>query len=682
MANTARSMIEKARTQLGYREGPNNRTKYPAEVPGLAWAQAQPWCQTWVSWLAVKTGNTDAIPLTASCLACTSWFKQRKQFHRSGPRPGDLVMYGPSGGTHVDLVTEVSGSRIRVIGGNTGGSYNGAYYNGNGVYEKWTEISNPRIHGFARPKYKTAAPGDQTTVLPGAGGGQKPPATKGKITVKKGMTLLGICALLGVTLGELLTANPQVKNPDLIREGQELNIPDKKGTPAPKPTSATPRPAVPEPDKKKAAAPEAPARTQQNPAVKPEASRADRADRPTTRYTVQRGDTLSGIAVKHGITLAALLDLNADRWPDPDLIHSGQHVYLPGDVRVPVTVNKGTIPCSCKANTAPKPVKPVQPAPPSPTTPTPQAGAVTLSEVMPLKPPVVQKGWDRVLTAAELANARVIYDQALIAFGGQDGPRAAVIGIATAYQESRLQNLPGGHLDSAGLFQQRPSMGWGTLAQVTDPVYAATKFFTTMKQTAPGWKSMHLWEASHKVQQSGSPMAPAAFELASAKLVVQFSGGSTGRHAKPYDPTKDQSTAPAPQTSTEAKPSTTGWVMPVRAEPGTPFGAKGTMWASGQHTGTDFPAPEGAPVVAAGAGRVVEAGWADAYGQSIVIEHDGGVRTRYAHLSAIGVSAGQTVQAGAPIGNVGSTGNSTGPHLHLEFIVNGVQVDPMTYLRG
>ncbi|MEU9603719.1 peptidoglycan DD-metalloendopeptidase family protein [Streptomyces sp. NPDC048057] len=670
-------MIERARTQLGYREGPNNRTKYPAEVPGLGWAQNQPWCQTWISWLAVKTGNTDVIPLTASCLACTSYFKQRKQFHRS-PRPGDLVMYGPSGGTHVDLVTEVSGNRIRVIGGNTGGTFGGAYYNGNGVYEKWTEVSNPKIHGFARPSYKTA-PNDQTTVLPGVGGGQKPPV-KGKFTVRKGMTLLGVCALLGVTLGELLTANPEIKNPDLIREGQELNIPDKKGTPAPKPTSA-PRPSTPEPDKKKTAIPQtpAPARTQQNPIVKPE---TDGTDRPTTRYTVQRGDSLSGIAVKHGITLATLLDLNTDRWPDPDLIHSGQHVHLPGDVQVPDTVNKSA-PCSCKANTAPKPSKPVRPAAPAtPIVTAPQAGAVSLSEVMPLKPPVVQRGWDRPLTAAEQANARVIYDQALVAFGRQDGPRAAVIGIATAYQESRLRNLPGGHLDSAGLFQQRPSMGWGTHAQVTDPARAAAKFFSTMKQVAPAWKSMPLWEASHKVQQSGSPMAPAAFELAAAKLVVEFSGGSSGRHAKPYDPAKDQPITPAPQTPTETATPSSDWVMPVSADPGTAFGTKGSIWASGQHTGTDFPAPQGTPVVAAGVGTVVEAGWAGAYGQSVVIEHDGGVRTRYAHLSAIEVSVGQTVRAGDAIGAVGSTGNSTGPHLHLEFIVNGVAVDPMTYLRG
>ncbi|MEU3599679.1 peptidoglycan DD-metalloendopeptidase family protein [Streptomyces sp. NPDC006798] len=680
MANTARSMIEKARTQLGYREGRNNHTKYPPEVPGLAWAQNQPWCQTWISWLAVKTGNTDVVPLTASCLACTNWFKQRKQFHRSGPRPGDLVMYGPSGGTHVDLVTEVSGTKIKVIGGNTGGTFGGAYYNGNGVYEKWTEAGNPKIHGFARPSYKTA-PNDQTTVLPGVGGGQKPPV-KGKITVKRGMTLLGICALLGVTLGEMLTANPQVKDADLIREGQELNIPDKKGVTTPKSTAATPRSTPPaEPDKgTPVTESQAPARTQQNPTVKPGVSGTDRA---TTRYKVQRGDTLSGIAVKHGVSLKALMDLNTDRWPDPNLIHSGQHVHLPGDVRVPDTVNK-SVPCSCKTNNSPKPSKPVRPAPvPStPSTPAPETVSVSLADVMPFKPPVVQRGWDRPLTADERANARVIYDQALVAFGRQDGPRAAVIGIATAYQESRLRNLPGGHLDSAGLFQQRPSQGWGTHAQVTDPVYAATKFFTTLKQAAPDWKSMLLWEASHKVQRSGSPMAPATFELAAAKLVVEFSGGSSGRHAKPYDPAKDQPIAPAPQTPAETVAPSSGWVTPVSTEPATAFGTKGSMWASGQHTGTDFPAPQGTPVVAAGAGKVVETGWAGAYGQSVVIEHDGGVRTRYAHLSAIGVSVGQTVQAGDAIGAVGSTGNSTGPHLHLEFIVNGVAVDPMTYLRG
>ncbi|EMF02466.1 peptidoglycan DD-metalloendopeptidase family protein [Streptomyces mobaraensis NBRC 13819 = DSM 40847] len=669
MANTAKSMIDKGRTQLGYREGQDNWTKYPPEVPGLGWAQNQPWCQTWISWLAVKTGNTDVVPLTASCLACTDWFKERGQFHRSGPKPGDLVMYGPSGGTHVDMVTEVSGDRIRVIGGNTGGSYGGTYYNGDGVYEKWTDISNPRIHGFARPKYKAGST-DQTAILPDNGGSGKPPI--GKFTVKRGMTMIGICAILGVTLAELLTANPQVKDPNRINEGQKLNIPDKKETQKPQPTKEPSKKpdAKPTPDRK----PD-PTTSSENTPVTPSKPDTEKPNQGVKKYTVRKGDTLWGIAVTHGISLQKLLDMNKGRFPDPDLIFPGQHVNLDGkSILVPDTVNNGTA-CTCETNKQPKPLKPVKPV-------SPEGSTVTLGDVMPAKPPVVQKGWDRPLTAAETDNARVIYDQALAIFGTQDGPRAAVIGIATAYQESRLQNLQGGDRDSAGLFQQRPSMGWGSHAQVTDPAYAARKFFTTMKELAPGWKSMPLWEASHKVQRSGSPMAPASFELAAAKLVVEFSGGkpadAPSKHGKPYDPSKD-----VPEVQPEETTSAVGdWVKPVQAAPGTPFGQQGSMWASGHHTGLDLPAPQGTPIVAAGTGQVIEAGWAGAYGQSVVVQHENGVKTRYAHMSAISVSVGQAVDAGARIGDVGSTGNVTGAHLHLEFIVNGVQVDPMRYLGG
>ncbi|MEU3690560.1 peptidoglycan DD-metalloendopeptidase family protein [Streptomyces narbonensis] len=701
MANTAKSMIDKGRTQLGYREGRNNWTKYPPEVPGLAWAQNQPWCQTWISWLAVKTGNKDVIPLTASCLTCTNWFKSRGQFHRSGPKPGDLVMYGANGGTHVDMVTEVSGSRIRVIGGNTGGSYNGQYFNGDGVYEKWTDISNSRIHGFARPKYKAGST-NETGVLPDTGGGQKPP-TKGKFTVKKGMTLLGICAILGVSLAELLTANPQVKDPNRITEGQELNVPDKKGTqkpPTKEPTKEPSKKPTTEPTKEPSKKPEVKPSEKPKPGHKPDPSTGGQGkpvvpakpgtEKPNQKlktYTVKKGDTLGAIAIRHGISLQKLLDMNKGRFPNPDRIFPGQHVNLDGTkIVVPDTVNKVT-PCSCQTNHQTKPSKPV---PAKPVSPAPVISGVSLGDVMPTKPPVVQRGWDRPLNAAELANARVIYSEAVKLFGSKDGARAAVIGIATAYQESRLQNLQGGHLDSAGLFQQRPSMGWGTHAQVTNPAYAANKFFTTMKQSAPGWKSMPLWEASHKVQRSGSPMAPAAFELAAAKLVVQFSGGKAadapGKHRKPYDATKDrpqvQEPAPKPVEQKPVTPAVRGWVKPVQAAAGTPFGQKGSMWSSGYHTGQDFPAPQGTPIVAAGTGQVVEAGWAGAYGQSVVIQHENGVKTRYAHMSAISVRMGQTVQAGAQIGNVGSTGNSTGAHLHLEFIANGVQVDPMRYLGG
>lgn len=97
------------------------------------------------------------------------------------------------------------------------------------------------------------------------------------------------------------------------------------------------------------------------------------------------------------------------------------------------------------------------------------------------------------------------------------------------------------------------------------------------------------------------------------------------------------------------------------------------------HKGTDIPAPGGSAVLAAKAGTVVQSYYSSSYGNYIVVNHGGGVMTAYAHLSSRLVSAGATVSAGQQIGKVGSTGNSTGNHLHFEVYVNGSTVNPMSY---
>jgi murein DD-endopeptidase MepM/ murein hydrolase activator NlpD len=122
--------------------------------------------------------------------------------------------------------------------------------------------------------------------------------------------------------------------------------------------------------------------------------------------------------------------------------------------------------------------------------------------------------------------------------------------------------------------------------------------------------------------------------------------------------------------------SAAGLMWPVNAPVTSPFG-----WRWGRmHEGLDLGAAYGTPIVAAAAGTVIYAGWLGGYGNLTVIDHGGGLATAYGHQSQIAVSSGQQVTQGQVIGNVGSTGHSTGPHLHFEVRVNGQPVDPLGYL--
>ena len=110
------------------------------------------------------------------------------------------------------------------------------------------------------------------------------------------------------------------------------------------------------------------------------------------------------------------------------------------------------------------------------------------------------------------------------------------------------------------------------------------------------------------------------------------------------------------------------------------FGDTGWHWSSGVHTGLDFAGSTGTDVMAAASGTVVEAGWAGAYGNRIVVDHGDGYSTTYNHLSATRVSVGDKVRTGDHIGDLGGTGNVTGPHLHFEVTKGEKMVDPEEWL--
>ncbi len=127
---------------------------------------------------------------------------------------------------------------------------------------------------------------------------------------------------------------------------------------------------------------------------------------------------------------------------------------------------------------------------------------------------------------------------------------------------------------------------------------------------------------------------------------------------------------------------TTGFVRPVPQEANSAFGSRSVFngQARNPHSGADFLSPAGTPVLAPGGGRIALA--KDLYfsGNTVVIDHGVGVFSLVAHLSAIGVKAGDTVTAGDLVGKVGATGRVTGPHLHWTVRVSGARVDPLSLL--
>jgi murein DD-endopeptidase MepM/ murein hydrolase activator NlpD len=290
-------------------------------------------------------------------------------------------------------------------------------------------------------------------------------------------------------------------------------------------------------------------------------------------------------------------------------------------------------------------------------------------------PPV--EGWD----AEQLGNVATI-----LTVGNSKAvpPWGWVVATATAMQESTLRNLPGGADDSIGLFQQRPSQGWGTPQQLRDPAYQAGKFFDKLV-TIEGWQQMPLTEAAQKVQLSAYPDAYAKHTAEAIRLVSHV-GAALGLSTVGINPCGEVSAQ--------------GWTQPVRALVVSGFR---TSERPG-HDGVDLGAPRHTTIVAAASGTVQrvrcnaidnrtggewgchrdgDPNLTKGCGWYVDIGHPGGITTRYCHMqTAPYVKVGDPVIAGQPIGIVGSTGHSSGPHLHYEVHVNGGPVDPEGWMRA
>ena len=262
------------------------------------------------------------------------------------------------------------------------------------------------------------------------------------------------------------------------------------------------------------------------------------------------------------------------------------------------------------------------------------------------------------MTDEQISNAA-----AIIAVGRQLGVPAHgwVVAIATALAESGLRNLDHGDRDSLGLFQQRPSQGWGTPQQILDPTYAATAFYTGagtnpgLLNTA-GWETMAVTVAAQTVQRSALPDAYARHEPQARTTVTALA---------------DDIPATAPCTPGTiigglALPLPTQWVTVPAPE-------------HHDYPAIDYAAPTGTPVYAVTGGTIahVDGG----YGLGIRITTPDGTTWIYGHNSVQLAQPGATVNAGDQIAISGNTGRSTGPHLHLEIRTpDGAQRCPQTLI--
>lgn len=267
------------------------------------------------------------------------------------------------------------------------------------------------------------------------------------------------------------------------------------------------------------------------------------------------------------------------------------------------------------------------------------------------------------------------------------GQQGQIVAVAAGIGESGLRNLGYGddihgvtNLDgsatcSLGVLQQQWCLGWGTKEQVLTPSYAFGKFLDRLV-TVPGWQDLDVSIAINKVQGNADPHHYAKSVPAATAIVTAL----TGKTGEPGSSTCGGGAWQWPITKTTPSLMISDF-----------FGTRNASITgySYLHNGVDFSVPEGTPVHAAAAGKVTAAvtGSGGAMGNYITLEHSGGVRSQYLHLSAVDVAVGDHVSAGAVIGKSGNTGRSTGAHLHFTILTDGATgtggaVDPIAFLKS
>jgi len=280
-----------------------------------------------------------------------------------------------------------------------------------------------------------------------------------------------------------------------------------------------------------------------------------------------------------------------------------------------------------------------------------------------------------VLASAEQKKRKE--NAALIVRIGQErnfSPHSIGIAIATAIQESKIENLPfqGAKNDhkSLGLFQQQPPW-WGTPEQIMDPVFATNAFYDALQEVP---------------DRDMRPMIDVAIEVQIPDEKIYRRDWSADREEVAMSIVKDNYTGDGKvgDNCTSTARTTVGWQLPL--ESGVYSITDGFGWrclfVCKNHDGVDLAAAAQTPIFAAHDGEVTFSGENGTYGNFVRVDHGDGIITEYAHMSAYesGVDKGSKVSGGQVIGYVGTTGGSTGNHLHFNVKVDGKYVDPVPWM--
>lgn len=262
--------------------------------------------------------------------------------------------------------------------------------------------------------------------------------------------------------------------------------------------------------------------------------------------------------------------------------------------------------------------------------------------------------------------------------------------VPTAAQKDRLQLLPA-----------RPRQGDGLFVRLDQPA-AENPEVTWLRKTYPLYRQGERWVAAVPIPpgtRPGGHTVTVTFdrgegpqrlrrhvEIARVRYPVQHlrMARTTARlYNYPGVEVEDRTISEAIRTVSEDRLWRGDWALPAKGRLSTPFGVQRLRngKAVGRHRGLDIAAPEGAPVLAAATGRVALAGSFRKHGKTVVLDHGMGVTSLYIHLSAIKVREGDTVTRGARLGSIGSTGVSTGPHLHWSIYLQGEPVEPLMFVR-